>query len=194
MTLGRTSETILQAAIDIMSIKGYSSTTTKEIAKKAEVSEMTLFRKFPSKQDILIGIIEKYTCTFSKSQMFNIELKYDLEEDLTVVSRIYQEFMEENKQIVLFAYKECGLHDGISEKLTANPILMKQFLTDYFLRMKQMKKIIDVNVEYTVMSFMWMNLGYFSSQFLAVKNVATVPVEVFIEHSVKVFARGLKQD
>ncbi|QOY36835.1 TetR/AcrR family transcriptional regulator [Anaerobacillus isosaccharinicus] len=190
-----TREKILQAAIALMSLKGYSATTTKEISQLAGVSEMTLFRKYKTKQEILDNLIEKYTSSFQAKKIFvENDLVYDLEVDLANVSRTYQTFMNENKKVVLLAYKESGTHDEISERLTANPRLMKKFLMDYLLEMKRRDKIIpDINIELTVLSFMTMNLGFFSSQFISVKKVAVVSVEAFIEHSVKIFARGLKK-
>lgn len=187
-----TRDKILEAAMDLMSLKGFAATTTKEIAQLAGVSEMTLFRKYKSKQEILDNLIEKYTSSFRAKKIFaQHDLIYDLEVDLGNVSRTYQTFMNENKKVVLLAYKESGTHDEISEKLTANPRLMKEFLIDYLTEMKKREKIIEVDIELTILSFMWMNLGFFSSQFISVKKVASISVDDFIEHSVKVFARGL---
>ncbi len=187
-----TREKILEAAIDLMSQKGFSSTTTKEIAKTAGVSEMTLFRKYKNKQEILDSVIEKYTSSFRAKKIFSEnDLVYDLEFDLANISRTYQDFMNENKKVVLLAYKESGTYDEISSRLTENPRLMKKFMMDYLTEMKKRGKIIDCHLELTVLSFMTMNLGFFSSQFISVKKVAVVTREEFIEHSVKVFARGL---
>lgn len=189
-----TREKILAAAIDLMSLKGYSATTTKEIAELAGISEMTVFRKFRSKQEILDNLIEKYTSSFQSEKIFvDNYLVYDLEVDLANVSRTYQTFMNENKKVVLLAYKESGTHDEISERLTANPKLMKCFLVDYLTGMKERGEVSgDFDIETIVLSFMTMNLGYFSAQFISVKKVAEISVEAFIKTSVKVFARGLR--
>jgi AcrR family transcriptional regulator len=48
---------ILQSAIKIFSEKGFSGTTTSEIAKDAKVAEGTIFRYFRTKKDILRGIL-----------------------------------------------------------------------------------------------------------------------------------------
>ena len=48
---------ILEAAIDIFSEKGYSGTTTNEIAKRAGVAEGTIFHYFKTKKGILRGIL-----------------------------------------------------------------------------------------------------------------------------------------
>ncbi len=50
---------ILAAAADLFSEKGFHSTTTKEIAARAEVAEGTLYNYFKDKRDILMGIAEE---------------------------------------------------------------------------------------------------------------------------------------
>ncbi len=49
---------ILQAAFRVFGEKGFKGTTTKEIALEANVAEGTLFRYFPSKLDILYGVVD----------------------------------------------------------------------------------------------------------------------------------------
>lgn len=51
---------ILDAAATIFSQKGYGSTTTKEIAEAADVSEGTLYNYFQNKQELLIGVAQAY--------------------------------------------------------------------------------------------------------------------------------------
>lgn len=48
---------ILEAAISISVEKGFSSTTTSEIAKRAGVAEGTIFRYFKTKKEIIHGIM-----------------------------------------------------------------------------------------------------------------------------------------
>ncbi len=48
---------ILEAAIAISIEKGFSSTTTSEIAKRAGIAEGTIFRYFKTKRDIIHGIM-----------------------------------------------------------------------------------------------------------------------------------------
>ena len=50
---------ILEAAVTIFAQKGFSASTTKEIATQAGVAEGTIFRYFPKKKDILHGILLK---------------------------------------------------------------------------------------------------------------------------------------
>lgn len=190
----KTRNKILEAAIDLMSVKGYTATTTREIAQVAGLAEMTLFRKFNTKKEILEKLIEKYTVSFKDNLLYSREdLAYDLEVDLVNFSRTYHRVVNENKKVLLLAFKESGIHDEISEQISANPRLMKQYLIDYLTEMRDMGKIADLDLEFTAMSFILMNLGYYSSQFISVENVAEVSIETFIKHSVKVFVRGLSE-
>ena len=54
-----TREKILDSAIQLFAKKGFNGTTTKEIAKGAEVNEALIFRHFSTKRDLFGAIIEK---------------------------------------------------------------------------------------------------------------------------------------
>jgi AcrR family transcriptional regulator len=54
---------ILNSALDVFVEKGYNGTTTQDIAKSSNVSEVTLFRYFSSKQEIYMEAIEPIIIT-----------------------------------------------------------------------------------------------------------------------------------
>jgi len=56
-----TREKLLEATLQLISEKGYLGATTREIAAKAGVSELTLFRKFGKKEHLFEEMLEKYT-------------------------------------------------------------------------------------------------------------------------------------
>ena len=56
----RTRNAIMDASIDIIAEKGFKNATTKEIAARADMAEGTLYNYFKNKNDILIGITERY--------------------------------------------------------------------------------------------------------------------------------------
>ena len=58
---GSTEEKIIQATFNVLEKEGITGATTKKIAENANVSELTLFRKFKSKQN-LIDASKKYYC------------------------------------------------------------------------------------------------------------------------------------
>ncbi|MEU0007074.1 TetR family transcriptional regulator [Streptomyces sp. NPDC006314] len=50
----KTRETIRQATYDLVAEQGYDATTIEQIADRAEVSPSTVFRYFPTKEDIVL--------------------------------------------------------------------------------------------------------------------------------------------
>ncbi|GLI37133.1 TetR family transcriptional regulator [Geobacter hydrogenophilus] len=56
-----TRERILDTAIGLFSTRGYSGATTREIAQQAGVAEVTLFRHFASKENLLEAVISHYS-------------------------------------------------------------------------------------------------------------------------------------
>jgi AcrR family transcriptional regulator len=52
-------ERIFDAAIDAFNSKGFFATTMQEIAQGADLAVGTLYNYFPSKNDLLLGILEK---------------------------------------------------------------------------------------------------------------------------------------
>lgn len=50
---------LLTAALELFSRQGYRGTTTREIARRAGVSEALLFRHFPNKEDLYWSVLEE---------------------------------------------------------------------------------------------------------------------------------------
>jgi len=53
------SERLLDAAAEVFARDGLSSATTREIARTAGVNEVTLFRNFQTKQNLLAAVLER---------------------------------------------------------------------------------------------------------------------------------------
>jgi AcrR family transcriptional regulator len=56
---GKTREAILAASLDLFAKRGYSATTTEEIARQAGISKGLIFNHFGTKHDILLAIFDE---------------------------------------------------------------------------------------------------------------------------------------
>jgi Transcriptional regulator len=56
---GRTREAIISASLELFAKRGYSATTTEEIAKKAHISKGLIFAHFSTKQELLFTILDE---------------------------------------------------------------------------------------------------------------------------------------
>ncbi|MDR7857033.1 TetR/AcrR family transcriptional regulator [Tissierella sp.] len=90
-------EQIIESALKVFVEKGYNGTTTQEIAKAADITEVTLFRHFSSKQEIFMEGIEpiifttlKESVVASKDLSPREQLEYILRERISLISKNYK--------------------------------------------------------------------------------------------------------
>jgi AcrR family transcriptional regulator len=55
---GTTEQRIIEAAVQLFSRQGFTGTSTRELARLAEVNEASLFRHFPRKQDLFWAALQ----------------------------------------------------------------------------------------------------------------------------------------
>ncbi len=119
---------ILEAAISISNEKGFSSTTTSEIAKKAGVAEGTIFRYFKSKKDIMHGImLQAIKIASDKIMLSSLDKIFETSEqkDLRTVLKeilidrleLVQKFFPMFRVLVSEALFHKDIRDVISENL-----------------------------------------------------------------------------
>lgn len=106
--LDKTEQKIVDATIFLLDKEGMNGTTTKKIAKKAEVSEVTVFRKFKSK-DNLLKIAKIYYSDYFLEKISDIFTNYedtDLESLLKNTWWKLVNFLDNNLDIIKIALDE----------------------------------------------------------------------------------------
>lgn len=106
--LDKTEQKIVDATIFLLDKEGMNGTTTKKIAKKAEVSEVTVFRKFKSK-DNLLKIAKIYYSDYFLEKIGDIFTNYedtDLESLLKNTWWKLVNFLDNNLDIIKIALDE----------------------------------------------------------------------------------------
>jgi len=53
-------EKIIHAAMELFWLKGYNSTSVADLLSRTQLNSGSLYHVFPSKQDVLIGVLEAY--------------------------------------------------------------------------------------------------------------------------------------
>ncbi len=183
---------LMQAAIDLMAEKGYKGVSTKEIAAVAGVSEMTLFRNFANKLNLLEKAVDYFHYSMEMTRIFQEEVVWDMRADLLLVSEMYHEVMERNRKLFLIVLADNDLA-GIRQKAQKHPRILLELLMDYFKEMQRQDKMIDTDAETQAITFMWMNYGAFISRLYTAEAVTKVTREGFAESSVDLFVRALSR-
>lgn len=187
-----TSEKILLATIDLMSEKGYDSTTTKEIAQAAGVNEVTLFRHFGTKEKLLETAFSQFHYGNEMTKLFDEGLTGNLHEDLLTLSRTYHNIMNRNRKLISIALKGSStVPEAVLQEASRNPKQLKNLLADYLTTMSSEGKVISASPEVHALSFMWMNYGAFISRLHAKEAVSNGSLDEFIQESVGLFVKAL---
>lgn len=185
-----TSEKILNAAIILFSQKGYDAVTTKVIARKAGVSEMTLFRHFENKLNLFEKAFEKYVFFPKFKILFENNIEWDLEKDLFKISNAYQDMLAKNEKIILMHFKDKKLTSEFNSPMFKFPNELKNLLAKYFLKMKE-KGIVKGNPEVLAVNFLAANFGIYVSFLIFNKFNTNINIETCVLNHVKTFAKGI---
>lgn len=105
-----TRERLLQAAIEVFSTAGYVGATTREIARVADVSEVTLFRHFQSKEQLLRAVAQHITALRTEALDHEEEWTYDLRRDLLHYVRLHDDMLEEYEALFRMFIGEAQRH------------------------------------------------------------------------------------
>lgn len=114
-----TCQLILDAALMLFSEKGFSATTTREIARKAGFAEGTVFRYFPTKKDILIALAKPPAVEELHRVMSSLS-NQDVEESLRHILENRLATIGQNKDLVKVIVTEAQFHEEIKEHLLQN--------------------------------------------------------------------------
>jgi AcrR family transcriptional regulator len=80
MTESTAADRIMKAAAELFGERGYAATTTRALAERAGVNEVTIFRLFGSKSGVLAGLGERLAAEGAAQQAHAAPLPDDLRE------------------------------------------------------------------------------------------------------------------
>ncbi len=185
-----TQDRILLAASELFQEKGFHPVSMKNIASQANVSEMTVFRHFSSKKQVLEAVIKKMTYVPSLKEIFDGKICWDLEADLLLISETYQQVMTNNRAAFLITLREEKTIPEISEFIQQGPPQFKSFLQNYFEIMLAKGKIAESDAESLALAFMAINFGYFFFKTCG-HNMVNASDGQYIKTAIHLFTKGL---
>lgn len=188
---------ILAAAIESFAEKGYSATSTSEIAKKAGVAEGTIFRHYKTKKELLLSIVSpmmaKLIAPFVIRDL-NKVLNHDYDSFEDFVKAMIEnraKFLKNNMQLFRILIQEIPFQPELKEQFK------EHIATKVFERLKQVVEhyqakgqIIDAP-PYSVIRITASTIfGYLVARYLLVPE-ADWDDEAEIERTVQFLMHGL---
>ena len=184
---------IIEAAVSLFSEKGFSGTTTRELAKGAGVSEALLFRFFPDKEALYEAILSNKMEEQIPAVLENLpagenpqKLLYELA--LRIVNHNIKDpsFM----RLLLFSALEGHELSDLFFRKRNLPLL--EFLKGNFQEEMKKKKLKRLDPELAARAFLSMVYGFLQTRILfRIPKVVRRPVSEILKVYVAIFFEGL---
>lgn len=185
-----TQKKILNATMMLIMEKGYTATTTKDIAKKAGVNESTIFRKFKGKKEIVVAAMslpEWNPCLREN----DFEYTGELLKDLCSFAEVYLKKVTPKMVKISLGLRSPDLYEVTKDGIREIPDTFKKVLVKYFTEMQKQNKIQTDDIESLTVAFLAMNFGYVFFKASFGDELTELQTKEYIESSVRHFVNGI---
>ena len=170
---------IIESAIELFAEKGYASTSTSEIAKKAGVAEGTIFRHYKTKKDLLLSIVTpmmiKFAFPFLMTQFSDQIFKNKPESYEQFVRTVMQnryEFVKGNETLLKIFLQELAFQPELKQsffQMASEKIYPKiKALIEHF---KQEGELVDEPAESIFRLTVTNIFGFLFARFIALPEL-----------------------
>lgn len=157
-----TKDKILRSAIELFSVKGFNASSTLEIAQRAGVAEITVFRHFKTKKDLLLAVLDQFMDTLGKeviinpiSDILNENGDKSQKEILKMMIKDRIQLIEKNSDLVWIVITEMKYHADLKEKIATTFSENVFTLISKALRQDEDNNSINpINIEANIRAFM----------------------------------------
>ncbi len=108
-------EVLFEATINVFAENGYQSATTQEIARRAGINEVTLFRRYGSKAGLITAALAHQ---LAQAPFAHLAVTDDVEADLAALVQAYAETFRSYGGAVLTLLTEAPRHPELREAMT----------------------------------------------------------------------------
>lgn len=186
-------ERLIEAAFFLFSEYGYARTTTKDIAKRASVSEVTLFRIFGTKEALFEEVLKRYSVIANLKEVLKEVHGKDLREVLIITARRFYFALLDKKKMVKITLSEINLYsDKVFEIYKRIKDEIDEGLISIFRTKKDELSIDKKNEKLVAMMFRGMIFDLFlSMKIFSVEKVGEKDLENIFENFVDIFLNGI---
>ncbi len=186
-----TSQKIVDATMELIREKGYVATTTKEIAKRANVNECTLFRKFKNKKDIVMQGVNQAQWRANVTPGIFSNVTWDLQTDMKMFMEAYMDRMTPDFVNLSIGLRAPQLYAEVAPMIMKVPQAFITSFTVYLNKMHDMGKIPLCKFDALALSFFSAVFGYVFLNASFGDALCQVDKNVYINNIVALFAKGI---
>lgn len=147
---------VILAALDLFSNRGFHATTTAAIAKKAGVSEGTIYKYFKSKEDLLSALLIPLMTQVRNNFFVKFNDYSDLSDLIDFVIQDRLKFVEDNFELIKLSFQDL-LTDNHYTQQFRDAFSVKSSSNDFFQEIK--KRFPEINQSLSAIQFIRILLG-----------------------------------
>lgn len=189
--MNKTEQRILDAAMKVFAEDGFEGARTKKIAELADVNEVTLFRKFQSKENILRVVMMKNRDIVLQAldTVFLNEGRTNFQVNLHSLCENIKKIIEERIDMMVILIAESRKKPEIARVVAPVPEMILMRLSGYFEQQQKQGKMRNVNpgvAAVTCISYL-----FYSNLLRGMRSVNNSSGEEEFEAFIDIFSNGI---
>ncbi len=189
-----TRERILDAALELFGAKGFAGTTTKEIAVKAGVNEVTVFRTFGTKQGLYAAMFAERSLVPSIMRSVEFDFSTPLEEMMVRNVSTVLGMLKANRHMFMLMMNDVWRQPRARRTLGEVPLQRAiEFLASMLKRQMDAGRLRRMEPELAARAMIGMVQAYFLTNYL-IQGMADDPErdDRVVRGFVSIFLDGLR--
>lgn len=172
---------IMSTALQLFSEQGYTRATTKQIAEKANVNEITLFRHFGNKETLFQETLEFYVQEMHLKDEIERLISQDFEKSMCEIAVDYLEYCKRNRSLYLIQMRlPDNMKKFVKLKMSRG---FKRGIIPYFTHL-QSEELVNGDPEKMAATFINSILGAYTIFLLSNDTFSSIPIEeLVLEHA-----------
>jgi AcrR family transcriptional regulator len=196
--LTKKQEAILEAATELFAEKGYSATSTSEIAKVAGVAEGTIFKHYKSKKGLLMAVVSplilKFYAPMIKDDLNKVfDQEFDTFQDfIRAMINNRKIFIQNNLPILRILVQEIPFHPELKEQFIEH--IGKDVMTKVRETVKYYQKkgqLVDLHADTIMRTVASTILTYIVARYIIVPEANWDSEEIETERIIELLEHGL---
>lgn len=187
---------IVKVATTLFSKNGFKGTTTREIAKKAGISEAVIFKHFSKKEDLYKAIIDSRCAddTGQPTLMNLLKGKKGREVFVSVASYLIKEHQTDSSFLRLLTYSALEKHDFSGMFIKTRGMELIEFLEGHIRELIEEGLLKKADPALAARAFMGMVLQYsYFQEIYDLKKVFKRTNEEVVNTFVDIFFEGMRR-
>lgn len=191
-----TKDKLLEAALEAMAERGYRGATTREIAARAGVCELTLFRHFGTKENLFRALLEKHSFTLMLKEILRSSKDEPVKNTLFKIGIELYKTMQKKKPIMRVVLSEVVLRPEPVARVLREMIYQNiSELKNYFSSLQKKGLLKDLSTEVMARSFMGSIFSFFHTEEIVLgRTLGKKRIEAFVENLTEIFLKGVLDD